>query len=664
MPLQPGELVHGKYRIVRLIGDGGMGSIYEARHEVLGTLVALKFLHPELSRRQGLVMRFMQEARVSATLRSPHIVQVLDVEPIEGGAFLVMELLQGETLQAMLERDHRLSRELSIDLALQMLAGLDIAHASGVVHRDLKPDNVFIVSTQYGPMVKLLDFGIAKLRVAPELQQRALTRPGVTMGTPEYMAPEQACSADTVDLRADIYAMGVMLFEMLSGYRPVANPSDDPRDIAQQVIAGKIRSLRDIDPTIHPDLAALIHRAMSPAISSRFGSSSEMQRALLPFAGELSAAGRQIVAVLTGTMPAWKPTPAPPATNNPGVTSGVQVSSAGSLAARPTDPRLSAQQPAPVAAPSHLSLSAPLPATAPSPGNQAHLVSSGASLDVSPRTPPMDDRPGVAGQPQGDAHMRRPSAVPKTLPPEDEPPQRNTPDMPMNAGLMGPTAARDPLPAAFAPQPSRAPMPTPVDAQYTQAQAPYQAQGFQQPYQPQGTAVAQVPMMPPGYGMPQAPVVEQPPIAAPAYVPHAPKKKSSKNLWIMGVVALLGGAGITLALMMPGSSGGSGSGTSTPPTSSVPAMPVADAGSPPPTSTPSPTTPGTTPTAPTPSNTGTSGPKPLPRDGGVGDAGQDGGGIFPGIFDGGIPTAIPTSIPTNIPTTIPTSIPIPIPGFP
>src|SRR6185436_1733305 len=217
---KPGELINGKYRLVRLIGDGGMGSVYEARHEYLGTTVALKFLHPELARRPGLVQRFLREARLSATIQSPHVAHVTDVDQAsDGGAYLVMELLEGKSLMSLLEGGKKLSLDVALDYTLQMLAGLEAAHAVGAVHRDLKPDNVFVVSTSRGPVVKLLDFGIAKLRETDEGQGK-LTRPGVMMGTPEYMAPEQVYSASTVDERADVYSVGAMLYEMLAGARP------------------------------------------------------------------------------------------------------------------------------------------------------------------------------------------------------------------------------------------------------------------------------------------------------------------------------------------------------------------------------------------------------------------------------------------------------------
>lgn len=300
---QPGDVIRGKYRIIRLIGDGGMGSVYEAKHEVLGTPVALKFLHPELAKRPGLVSRFLQEAKVSASIQSTHVTRVTDVDQTEdGAAFIVMELLSGEPLQNVLDREHKLSRDRAIDFALQMLSGLEAAHALGVVHRDLKPDNVFITRTSGGPLLRLLDFGIAKLRETNEYK-KGLTRPGAIMGTPEYMAPEQAYSADQVDHRADIYSMGAMLYEMLVGQRP-AN-GEDAHVIISQVTTGRVKRITEYDQTIPEPLAEVIHKAMAPRPEDRFGSATEMRLALARYAGELSHAGRLAA------------TPAPPSGDYP-----------------------------------------------------------------------------------------------------------------------------------------------------------------------------------------------------------------------------------------------------------------------------------------------------------------------------------------------------------
>jgi eukaryotic-like serine/threonine-protein kinase len=281
-----GDLIGGKYRIVRLIGDGGMGSVYEARHEGLRTEVALKFLHEDLAGRPGLSERFLQEARVAATIRSPHVAHVTDVDVGPNGQpYLVMELLVGESLQRRLDRDRKLPAPVAVDFALQIASGLEAAHALGVVHRDLKPDNVFVTPGTGGPLLKLIDFGIAKLYEG----ERGLTRAGVVMGTAEYMPPEQLYAASDVDGRADVYALGVMLFEMLSGRRPA--DGDDAQAIVGKVMAGQVLSLAALEPGLPQGLVELVRHATAPDRNARLASTHEMRMALAAFAGELSPAG-------------------------------------------------------------------------------------------------------------------------------------------------------------------------------------------------------------------------------------------------------------------------------------------------------------------------------------------------------------------------------------
>jgi len=291
MTIGPGSLINGKYRLGRQLGEGGMGAIYEARHEFLGTEVALKFLHPALSSRPHVVARFVQEARVSANIRSPHVVSVIDVDQSpEGLAFLVMELLHGEPLSARLAREPVLPLPLVVAISLQVLLALEVAHGLGVVHRDMKPENVFltdapgnIAANSQGLLVKILDFGIAKLRTLGEVRAQ-LTRPGVVMGTPEYMAPEQVFAADAVDARADLYALGAMMFEMLAGRRPVQ--AEDARAIATAVMAGQTPRLETIAPNVPPSIGDVIAIALSAKPNDRFTSATAMRQALVHAARE------------------------------------------------------------------------------------------------------------------------------------------------------------------------------------------------------------------------------------------------------------------------------------------------------------------------------------------------------------------------------------------
>jgi serine/threonine-protein kinase len=261
-------------------------------------------LHADLAKRPGLTQRFLQEARVSATIQSPHVTHVTDVDTAQDGSpYLVMELLSGQSLQGVLDRQGKLPQDQAIDFALQILSGLEAAHALGVVHRDLKPDNVFVTPSSGGPLLKLIDFGIAKLRASSEYS-KGLTRAGVVMGTPEYMAPEQLMSAHTTDHRADIYSLGVMLFEMLAGCRPA--DGDDAEVIIAAVEAGRGRKLAELMPGLPEGLVQAVERAMAPSRDARYESAAEMRLALAPLAGQLSHAGR-----LAATAEPLAPMPTP-----------------------------------------------------------------------------------------------------------------------------------------------------------------------------------------------------------------------------------------------------------------------------------------------------------------------------------------------------------------
>lgn len=277
--VEVGQIISGKYKLLRLLGDGGMGSVFEAEHMNLGTHVAIKVLHTDLARKAGIAERFLQEARVSAQIRSPHVVQVIDVDRTpDGVAYLVMELLQGEPLSGLVRRERQLAVPTAAEYTTQILQALEAAHALGVIHRDLKPDNVFVTWQGGKAVLKLIDFGIAKLKTAQAGQTKNLTVAGMLMGTPEYMAPEQAYAADKVDVRADIYAVGVMLYEMLAGRPPVQ--ADDPRVLVLKVERGEVPPLVQVAPTVPPEVAGFVHRAMAPRPEVRFATATEMRVAL------------------------------------------------------------------------------------------------------------------------------------------------------------------------------------------------------------------------------------------------------------------------------------------------------------------------------------------------------------------------------------------------
>jgi serine/threonine-protein kinase len=208
----------GRYRLERQLGKGGMGSVWLAEHLTLRSWVAVKLMDPAIAATPEGAERFRREAQAAASLRSAHVVQVLDYGVHENTPYLVMELMQGESLAACLAREQRLTPERTVAIITQVARALGRAHSAGIVHRDLKPDNIFLVREDDQELVKILDFGIAK---TPQSQFGGMeTRTGVTMGTPYYMSPEQVEGKRAVDFRTDLWAMAVIANECMTGVRP------------------------------------------------------------------------------------------------------------------------------------------------------------------------------------------------------------------------------------------------------------------------------------------------------------------------------------------------------------------------------------------------------------------------------------------------------------
>jgi len=270
-----GTVFAGKYRILRVLGAGGMGIVFEVEHLALGRRSALKLL---LGRRLGeLAMeRFKREAQRLASLKSPAIVQVFDAGQDEDGApFLEMELLDGASLEEVL-RSGPLDPARAVEIVRGALLGLDVAHSAGLVHRDIKPDNVFVLGdTQRSTEVKLLDFGIAKATEGEE----GLTRDGVVLGTVMFMAPEQARGAAGADARSDVYSMGATLYRALTGEYPV-EPGPTISVVARIVTGQVSRRPRSIVGAVPPWLDAIVARAMAPQPEDRYASAREMREAL------------------------------------------------------------------------------------------------------------------------------------------------------------------------------------------------------------------------------------------------------------------------------------------------------------------------------------------------------------------------------------------------
>jgi serine/threonine-protein kinase len=268
--MTPPETI-GSYRILRAIGEGGMGTVYLGEHRALGRRAAIKVLLPSLSARPDIVQRFFNEARAATAIRDPGIVQVFDFGHDANGAYIVMELLEGEPLAARLERYGRLAPEDAMRIARQVASALGAAHRSGIVHRDLKPDNIFIVrdpEVPSGERAKILDFGIAKL--ATDQAGSAKTQLGAIMGTPAYMSPEQCRGAGEIDARSDIYSLGCVLFHLLTGSQPFE--SEGVGDVIAMHLREAPRAPSQIASGIAPGLDALVLRCLHKLPFDRFAS--------------------------------------------------------------------------------------------------------------------------------------------------------------------------------------------------------------------------------------------------------------------------------------------------------------------------------------------------------------------------------------------------------
>ncbi len=259
----------GRYRVVRQIGRGGMGAVYEAVHSDLEKRVALKVLLPSSASQAELIARFEREGRAAAKVRHPNVVDVSDVGVEAGMAFLVMEYLEGEDLSRLLQREGALPLSRVAELMLPVLGAVEAAHSQGVVHRDLKPENIFLARMGDGTIVpKVLDFGISKM--APASGGPALTGTGIMMGTPYYMSPEQAQSTRGVDGRSDQFSLGVILYECATGKRPFEGESFV--GILTAILEGRYARPRAVRPELPERFEAMVERALDRSPDARFPS--------------------------------------------------------------------------------------------------------------------------------------------------------------------------------------------------------------------------------------------------------------------------------------------------------------------------------------------------------------------------------------------------------
>jgi serine/threonine protein kinase len=283
-PQAVGRMLAGRYRIQRILGEGGMAIVYEGEHVAIGKRVAIKLVHSLFAKDDEIVGRFEREARSASAVESEHIVHVFDVgaDP-ELGLFLVMELLKGEDLSHVLARRGRLEPLFACGLAKQAALGLEKAHAAGIAHRDLKPANMFLVERDDGTThVKLVDFGIAKvLRDAQDARfaRKGITRRGTAIGTPQYMSPEQAQGLESVDHRTDIFSLGSVLFEALSG-RPAVEERAPYEQTILHLITAPVPRLSSVVPDVLPALDQLVADMMSHDLARRVPSMRDVRERL------------------------------------------------------------------------------------------------------------------------------------------------------------------------------------------------------------------------------------------------------------------------------------------------------------------------------------------------------------------------------------------------
>jgi serine/threonine protein kinase len=293
--METGRVIAGKFRLIREIGQGGMGAVWAAVHETLGREVAVKFMHPQVNHTASLTERFVSEARMVASIKHRFVVDVFDFGVTEDGLYyMVLELLSGPSLASRMDHGPTFPVQVAVQLMADCLRGLQVVHDAGIVHRDLKPDNIFVIEDADGTFPKLIDFGISKrteaataLAAVGSLSKKKsrLTQPGMVVGTPFYMSPEQLRGRNDIDQRADVYSVGVILYELLAGRLPFTQ--DNLGDLMVAITVHGAPSLSVVRPDLGPRIAQVVARALAAEPEHRYPSALKLRDALLNALPEL-----------------------------------------------------------------------------------------------------------------------------------------------------------------------------------------------------------------------------------------------------------------------------------------------------------------------------------------------------------------------------------------
>jgi len=338
-----GTIVANRLRIVRVIGVGGMGTVYEVEHELTKHHRALKVLHAKAAQQPSVVERFVREASAAGRIANAHIAETFDAGRLESGEpYLLMELIEGQTLDERLRQGGPIDVGELTDLVHQACEGVHAAHVSGIVHRDLKPENLIVTARDGAPFVKILDFGISKFD-SERTGALGITTEGLVMGTPYYMSPEQLVASPTLDARTDVYSLGVILYECACGVRPYDAQSIE--HLAILIHKGNAAPLASRRPDLPPALCAAVHRAMDVDRDARFQSARELAEAIAPLrspAATMRAVSWSVpparVVIHSSSPPARgssAPPVAPAATTASGIAMGLAETTASGASAPP-----------------------------------------------------------------------------------------------------------------------------------------------------------------------------------------------------------------------------------------------------------------------------------------------------------------------------------------